>query len=560
MALEKLPERYRGMCLKLMERFDKKGAVQIYQEIPQRFSKNRPIIFAILGPDWEGFLGSVTGVFQGRDFNISYVTGISIKEKGLGFVSTEIECPNRKIWLHFKKEAKHIVHDFFTAAFQDKWKKLLMQKLSQKLKEYEEVKRVLLKRTKKIETKGVLDEVGAFFLSRPESYIEERSVSMLVDQIYSNYKMQERVRKTKEIQARVKNIETTRERLTTVSVAGYAPEISLKDILGVLREVSSGFQEKFVKQFFTEDGIGVYRIEITDEKGNFLREEERKRIKEEILNFGKETLEKVEYLDDETYHKTILPRLLVDYQRSRVPHIYTQFILGTPDELRVTIVTEKDKVRGDVGLRCAEALEGKGFEVLSLERLPISMGSLTQETNGIVIEVDRKRFIYPAEIYEEITKRLRPIIGEFRDYTGTFPRLSKEKFGEVEKKLRKRRIPENLVKTFFYGLLDTRSRIEIPPEELEEQIRIAYQVMKKFRREKRIASFLRRFSNYYLVVISFPLESHIFEDCLKIFKGIEMTSNRIAFGDFYLAVFRIDRKSLAGLEKWREKLLCLLKG
>ncbi len=548
-SLEKLPEKDREICLKLMEEFDKKGEVQIYQEIPYRFSKDKPITFAVLGPDWEGFLESVTAVFHGRNFNISYVAGISIKRKRLGFVSTEIECPNREIWKSFKKEAKHIVHDFLIAAIKDEWKRLLMQKLSQKVKRYEEVKRALLKRAKKGEAKGLLNEAGAFFLSRPESYIEERSISTLVEQIYNNYKMQQRVRKTGEIQARVRNIETVKEHLTTVSVAGYASKISLKDVLGVLREVSGGFQEKFVKQFFTEDGIGVYRIEITDRNGNPLGKAERERIKRGILDFGKETLEKVEYLDDETYHKTILPRLLADHRNYRIPHLYTQFILGTPDELRITIVTEKNRVKGDVGLKCAEVLEGRGFEVLSLERSPIPAGDLTQETNGIVIRVDRRRFIHPTEIYEEIAKRLRPVIGEFRDYTGTFPKLSKEKFGEVKKRLKRRRIPEDFVKTFFYGLLDTKSRMEMSPEELGEQIRLAYQVMRKFIKERRTTFSLKRFPKYYLVVFSFPLEFKIFENCLKIFKGIEMTSNRIAFGDFYLAIFRIERK---GLVKWGE--------
>ncbi|GAH63961.1 unnamed protein product, partial [marine sediment metagenome] len=75
-------------------------------------------------------------------------------------------------------------------------------------------------------------ETFKFFASRSKAYISERSPKDLAMQIINNYKIQQDVLDSKgEIQIYVKNIKTTKEHLTGISVGVFEKDMLLKGII-----------------------------------------------------------------------------------------------------------------------------------------------------------------------------------------------------------------------------------------------------------------------------------------------------------------------------------------
>ncbi|MCK5220265.1 MAG: hypothetical protein KAR14_01685, partial [Candidatus Aminicenantes bacterium] len=270
-------DQQRLMLLKLIHNYDitKKKEVIILQEfIRDKFPAT--IAMGVLAEDWTGMSNSILGIIHHKSRNVQFIKGFTVKydKNTVGIVIVAFNIYSKSELDIFHRDKKSLVKTIKEAAVGSVSKYILQDEEAVKSEIYIQV----LKRIRKIYTDEDIvqltnenGEVLKFFLSRTRKYLEERKIKDLADFILENFRCQKFVRsgKVNEI-IRIKNFETTCEKLTGITFVCNDYSISIEDFLRILDYIVPDHIIKHHKSFVTSDGLLVYRIEIVDKYGSQL--------------------------------------------------------------------------------------------------------------------------------------------------------------------------------------------------------------------------------------------------------------------------------------------------
>jgi ACT domain. len=260
--LEKLSLEDEHKVISLLEDFRKTNEPKV--EID--YNKKVFTIY-IIAKDWAGIMDAVLGIFHDEGFNIHFAYAFAT-ENDEAIIVLKIKNLNENEIIRLEQNRNKFLNLLKTAIKGGLSLTKLLNIGTKKIKIYNEIMDKLKELATEEEYKDIISENGElikFVLSRSEQYLSERKIEDLAYIVYKSYKLQKEFLKTKNVQIDIHNFITKRERLTGLTIVGYYENVSLDDVLDALKEVVGNYHRKFDKEFITDEGIIVIRLEITDE-------------------------------------------------------------------------------------------------------------------------------------------------------------------------------------------------------------------------------------------------------------------------------------------------------
>ncbi len=566
-----------ALCVALLKRWDEKGGSIVYiSSSEEGESYPQEVIIGLLASDWPGMSDSCVAAVHKKRWNIKFMKGFVIEHnhQKLGAIIIAVELETSQAMGEFREGKGYFVRSLERASLGSQAKRYLLSKEAKKLEIYGEIAEEIGKICKNKEREELLGEGGEavkFFASRSEAYITERGGEDLAEQIITNYRFIQRVRKLGgRTQVWVKNLPTRDGFLTGITIAGLDRDFSLNDCLEAIDRSVPGFKNKYNKQFITNDGIAVYRLEITDGKGKAFSRRKLEAIRKSILKMASsKKLERVKWMESlggfEHYLRAIIPFLLQEYRATGMIQVYISVSRSTEEliEFKIIIIISREKSRKEkVLLRCIQDLEAiKGLSVLSA-RPPKYFGE--EEIDIIDLSADVSAFKEREGIYEIIHKKLKKIIGDFRDFDEGMRRLEMGRFIKVKDSLAG--MDEGLVKAFYYSL-DDFYRTTAPVEEISEEIKLGVEVLERHeisgyelvmegRNVEITVGEGKKFPSSTLIGLAYPSKQRSLREFLNRLQGYGVTMSKIDVGKSTILLLRVTAE---GKPLHKEKLQELLK-
>jgi hypothetical protein len=521
------------------------------------------VSFGVLGFDWPGLSDSCIGVLHQKGWNVAFAKGMVVehRDQQLGVVIMAVEVHSAEELNRLFEEKEDLAEALSKASIGSLAKAYLIARESRRLETYSRVIEAIERQCPPEHLEGLLGMKGEavmFFASRPEEYIHERKVNDLVEQILTNYHFLNRVRETGgRPQVWIKNLKTVREHLTGITVVGYDREISLNDCLEAIGHAVPGFKRKFNKEFTTDDGVTVYRLEICDGDGHAFSRKQIQHIRKALVQMAtSKKFQRAKWTEAtggfEHYARAIIPFLLREFRSTKIPQVYISMAKATDFflEFKIIIILSGDRITQEKKVfQCVEALEAvSGLSVLSTKPPKIT-GS--EGINLLDLRADLDVFADRQVIYESIKDKLGQVIGRFRDFDEGIRILDTKKLSQVREHFK--RTGEQLVREFYYRLEDF-YRVSASVEELVQQIRMGIQSIRRLARSE--APFVIEGKNARLgkeaggrmstlVCIAFDPKSPAFTWCLGILSTYEVNMSKVEREDGTVLLIQLARDGAA---------------
>lgn len=434
----------------------------------------------IITKDWAGLVDVVAGVIHKRGFNIKFLKG-EVIDKDLASLLIKIEFKNEEEKEKFLNQLEEMKKKIEMILEYDPGMIHILRSGIVKIEKFKETLNIIFEEIKNMgieEKENILKEAEYFFSSRSWSYIDERTPKDLARQILINYEFQKKVKEKNDIMIKIENLKTAREELTCITVAWWDRFLYLDFLLDILREILPNFKRKFDKQFTTPDGVTVIRLEITDENEKFISPDKHvfieNYIKTNLKKFGAPTLEKVR-ISPEMIGRAILPRLFEETKKTSLPHVY--FLLsGTTREyfyVKVIFIVKETKEHYIKKLLYF-IKKSENISVLSIKPPTKSNGF---EANIVDLRISRKNIFFYEEIYKEMKKIFKEVLGEYRDFDEGMRQIEIKNLNEIIKTLSSTDMGTNNIKRFFYNL-DEFYRTSTSPQEIANSLKFMWDTLK----------------------------------------------------------------------------------
>ncbi len=441
----------------------------------------------VVARDWAGLVDAVVGSVHQRGYNINYLQGFVTLNGEYGIILTKIilKSPNE---VKRAKEDMALLSSFLKAvSVGGRSVQRLIHVGTRKLEIYQKVVSALKKMCSDDEFKELIKEGGeveAFTISRSEAYLEERKPEDLARLILTNFRFQREIKEGKaRVKVMVENIETTRERLTGISVAGYEGDISMDDVLENLRDFIPGFQRKYDKLFITPDGILVIRLEITDENGNPLKKEVLPLLEGHLrARLSRKRVRKLLGLKagSELFGRVLVPRLLQEAEKTGIPQIYilpSRITRGLGEFRLVLVAPIKGKTLGKLRDEIVNRLSRIPGIIVSSAKPPTLHRSY--EVDILSLKAILAEFESPERIYDLIKENLLEIFPQIRDFDEGMRLADNEKLEELMRLIKERGGDLRFAHLYYYEM-DDFYRISATPEDLLEEICFAERLLKSY--------------------------------------------------------------------------------
>lgn len=515
----------------------------------------------IVSSDWPGLSNSCIGVLHQKGWNLTYLEALVLEYQGceLGVILLAISIQNREELRKFVREKKSLLEDLKVVATGSKAKSSLLAGETKRLQIYGHVIEYIkgMIRTRQEKECILMDDGEAykFFSSRSESYLEERTYKDLAQQIVTNFRFLHAVRKTGgRPKFWIKNIKTTREHLTGISIAAFERDISLNDWLEAIYQAVPDYMIKYNKEFVTTDGIVVYRIELCDKNEKPYSKEKIQDIKRALMKAHiSRRMDRVRWMElmggFEHYMRAIIPLLIREFSLSRRPQVYMSITQMTTHvaKFKILIVSSiSAPEETSYGYHVTEILEKEsGISILSAKP-PKKYGE--SEVSIIDIGADLYAFTNIEDVYKIIRRCLKDVIGEFRDFDEGMRKLEVTKLIQVKEMLKE--YPENFVREFYYRL-DDFYRIGAEPEEIAELIRMGIKGLEVYEskrdpyvlisKEYAIKSGQRFIPNSTILVLVYSSRMKLLSKVLELLHDYEVTLSKIERRDVTVVILRVQK-------------------
>jgi len=536
--------------------------------------------FGILSVDWPGLFDSCSGVIHEMGWNIYFIKGISLtrQNENLGIILIGVKTDSEDSHRQLIDQKDTILTKIHQAAVGTQAKTYLLSEEIRKLEIYSQV----IAHIEKIypgenleQIIGMNGEAVKYFAARSRNYIENRKIEDIAQQIIRNFTFIKKVHKTgKSIELDISNFTTNTEgTFTSVTVAGPAHMLNLEDCLKTIELTVPSFKLKHNREFTTEHGVSLYRIEFVDSTSHPLSELEQKRLRKAfstmVLNKRRNRAQWIESIGGfEQYARAIIPLLAREAQSTCKTQVYLSVghttdlfidfkvivVVPTPQEIRKNLVTDT--------VNHLEAVPG-------IHILRVKPSKTFGDTKVFIIDlrVSLTDIESTETIYKTIKETVHKALGEFRDFDEGMRTIDTTKLKSIRRRLRG--INKSIIRELYYSIEDF-YRVGASEYEIIAHIRITLAMLKAIDEKSEPILVLSRqietqsknqsqFPTASLICVSYPHELSLIQKILKILEPYEVTLSRLERTGRDILICRITQNEKALSEEERIKLVHQIK-
>ena len=526
--------------------------------------------FGILSVDWPGLFDSCSGVFHEMGWNIYFIKGISIdhEKEVLGIVLIGIQTNEPESYERLMNQTETILEKIHQAAVGTKAKTYLLSEEYRKLEIYSQVIAYIEKtyRYKDLEAIiGLNGEAVKYFAARSRDYIENRKIEDIAKQIIRNYTFIKKVHESgKTIQLHIANFPTKKEgTFTGVTVSGPTRMLNLEDCLKTIELTIPNYQLKHNREFTTEHGISLYRIEFVDSAGHPLASLEQKRLKKAfstmVLNKRKDRAQWIESIGGfEQYARAIIPLLVREAQQTNKTQVYQSVGQATDlfidFKVIVVVPSENQPDKGCVTKTINQLESVPGIHIHSVK--PPKIFGNTQ-VFIIDLRVNTMDIENTETIYRTIKENIFKALGQFRDFDEGMRTIDTTKLKSVRQRLEG--IDKSLVRELYYSIEDF-FRVSASVEEIIAHIRITLDMLAEMEKRKNNLIVLNQQTGIHtkagtlvpratLICLSYKHQDLLLPKILMIFESFEVTLSRLERTGRDILICRITKNEKALTEE-----------
>ncbi len=533
---------------------NRKPAVKVYVD---RQNCNVFLKALVTAEDWAGLVDTVAGALHEKGYNLEYLNSFSVKEndKLMGVVIALSDVTGKDLNT-VEKDAK-VLHNFIEEIARGGYHiKKVMVLGFEKLFIMLGIERALKKLVTREELKEIIGQNGELFyfvVSRSEAYLKERTPASLAKIVEFNYRAIKELRKvSRGIKVFVHNLRTRKgENLTGVSVAGFERDISMDDVFDAIRILYPHFVRMYDKQFTTEDGITVIRVEFFKEGKKPVKRDEIKLLKnhlESTLRHKRPRTPLNINLGPELFGRVVIPKLIEEVQSSGQTQVYI-FPFEKDEQgnllMMIGVVGKKDsKINYRQALTEAFSKSGK-FELQNFRSALSPSKSI--EIQIVTIKAKLSYFESEMDLYTELKHILESSIGLFRDFDEGMRKLDRMRLGQIMEHFKGTQVSERFIKSYYYSL-DVFYRISQPLENIIEEIRFAHNLFVNYFKHNEKINMLVGHNRTYISIIDKDNETKLHKT-LELLTPFNPTFTRLDIFGIVLYTFNFQIKEKDKLEK-----------
>ncbi|MEO0217571.1 MAG: hypothetical protein ABIL72_03440, partial [candidate division WOR-3 bacterium] len=323
MKLEELNNEDKEKIINFIEDFRKTNEPKV-----ELSYKDKVFTIYVIAKDWAGIMDAVLGIFHDEGFNIHFAYAVAT-ENDEAIIVLKIKNLKESEIIKLEENKNKFLSLLKTAIKGGISLTRLLNIGTKKVKIYNEVMDKLREICSDEDYREITSDNGElikFILSRSEQYLSERKIEDLAYIVYKSYELQKEFLKSKNVQVDIHNFETIKEKLTGITIVGNYENVSLDDVLDALEEVIGNFQRKFDKEFITDLGFVVIRLEISDKDGNFISKEKHPIILNYLREeFSKPKEKRTKFFKIRTgmelYGRILIPYLISETERTSIPQL-----------------------------------------------------------------------------------------------------------------------------------------------------------------------------------------------------------------------------------------------
>jgi regulator of replication initiation timing len=472
--------------------------------------------------DWPGLGETVIGIVHEKGYNIAFVYGVVSTDGKHAFIAIKIPFPPEKlndVRFHLEEITEELKR---LAREGDQIKARLVTTGIEKLEILEKIKSALRdiafpEEYEEISKTG--GELEKFVFSRSLAYLKERDPKTLAEIILVGHRFIKKLRQVgMGVEIHIKNIQTEREELTGLTVGGFQKDISMDEVFDLIKEVFPNFQRKFDKEFITEDGICMIRVEFTV-NNKPLTPEEQKKLEQHLktnLKQGKIRVPLNIKFGGEIFGRALVPKMVDEALTSHIPQVAIIPIeqSKTTVTFRIAIV-DNNPEKFDTLIK--NIAKSDGFVLISF-RPPSKVREeyvLFLTVRGLV-----SFFNSDVELFEKLKDLIRESIGPFRDFDEGLRTIDRKKLDKIYHLISRANISEELVRTFYFSI-DDFIRTTLSPEKIAEDINFVSKCIQEHLENENKKLFVRYEKNSLTIVIVYQPEERIFDKIFPIVKKYE---------------------------------------
>ena len=534
----------------------------------------------VLSVDWPGLSDTCIGVIHEMGWNIYFVKGIAMsrQNENLGIILIGVRTDGEESHQQLSTQIQTILEKIHQAAVGTSAKTYLLSEEIKKLEFYSQVIAHIEKMYRNDDLEkiiGLNGEAVKYFAARSRDYIENRKIEDIAQQIIRNYTFIKKAHKSgSDIQLDIANFTTKTEGIFTgVTVAGPAHMLNLEDCLKTIELITPNFQLKHNREFTTEHGIALYRIEFVDSTNHPLSELEQKRLRKAfatlVLNKRRDRAQWIESIGGfEQYARAIIPLLVREAQSTSRTQVYLSVGHTTDlfiDFKVIVVVPTSREIRKNLANDTVNHLESvPGIHVLRVKP-PKTFG------NTQVFIVDVRASLADIEdtetIYKTIKEKVYASLGEFRDFDEGMRTIDVSKLKSIRHRLKD--INKNLIRELYYSIEDF-YRVGASEYEIIAHIRLALAMLKAIdEKDEPLLVISRQIGTQSkdgvhiptasLIGVSYAHELSLIRKILEILESYEVTLSRIERTGHDILICRITQNDKALSLQERNKLVRQIK-
>ncbi len=536
--------------LELLERMFAEAERTQNPQVDISKAKDNLYRLTVVAPDWAGLLDAVSGVIHERGHNIQFIVAATDSSEKLAFILMILKLsPEEARRLQSQEMLALLKH----AARGEVSVRRMINVGAKKLRVFLAISEELKALAKPREYKEIVKpggELEQFVVTRSQAYLTERDPRTLAELVLIQHRFQKAVLKGKGIQVRVANLIAKGQELTGVTVAGESRAVSLYDVLEAIRQFVPDFRRLYDKEFNTDEGVAVIRVEFVDADykpllpglcpslENFLKERLRVRGTRPWdirLRSGAELVGRI-----------LIPRLIEETEQTGRPQLL--ILPEGVDEgvayIRMVLVNKGE----DYSEEIRRALDEKTGVVVA--HLKVNQAR-DMRVCLFSVHVDIAHFRNEEEIYNALREAVMRFLPQVRDFDEGMRRLSMSKLRQVEEILGDR-VPLRFIKRVFYSF-DDAYRVTTSAQELAEEIAFVHELFtRRLATGKPVIDFIQEKDNLVVGVAGIRLPLEPIADALKEFKpffnGVEVMGVNVYLFKFKKPKDRKPKTLLKGIK------------
>jgi hypothetical protein len=308
------------------------------------------VLVGVGAVDWPGLATVVLSELHHYGWNLDVLEGFALNSDGIrrGFVITGIRDDDSERRNAFVDDARKMASLLANLAQGRAGTVSLLSRAAERLEKFEEVREAVeaLYGENSVPP-GILGEKGElvlFISSRSDEYLAERKASDLAWIIKTNFLLVNQVRSSSgKPQFAIKNLNTSREHLTGINIAGFERDISFQNCVTALTHSWYGASIRHQRRYTTRDGIISIRIEMTGPSGlSATRAEQtviKRSLKKLLVSHELEKLKRIyRYGGGEHYARALIPLLIKESESTGMNQAYIAVVSATTFEAQLKLV------------------------------------------------------------------------------------------------------------------------------------------------------------------------------------------------------------------------------